>query len=114
MKTSKTLNPETLYALTLSGDCAGMRRIIGETVTVDGWATMESTDSNGEIKHVVAIATPDGCYATNGKAFVEKFEKILSFLSAVGRDDSGFALHIKSGKTRAGREYVTCDLATNN
>lgn len=114
MKTSKNLNPETLYALTLSGDCAGMRRLIGKTVTVDGWAMMDSTDSNGELKQVVAIATPDGCYATNGKAFVEKYEKILSFLSAVGREDAGFSLIIKSGKTRAGREYVTCDLAPLN
>lgn len=110
MKTSKNLTPEMLYTLTLSGDCAGMRRLIGKTVTVDGWARMESPDSNGEIKQVVAIATPDGCYATNGKAFVEKFDKIIDFIMAVGRNDSGYELCIKSGKTRAGREYVTCEL----
>lgn len=97
------------YALTRSPLIEKMSDHIGESVQVKNYCLYEDVDSNGEIKTLLSVLSADGkIYATVSKTFQKEFDAIKVIVS---EDElSEFTIEIVGGKSKAGREFVTCAL----
>ena len=72
-----------------------------------GSITTAPDRETGEIKEVIAIATPDGeLFATISNTFREEFMDMVNYFGS----DLG-AIKVISGTSKAGRKYVTCSIA---
>lgn len=79
----------------------------GAKINVTHWVEFKDVNNNGEIVEILSMMDEDGsCYASNSKSFKEMFFDIIEILE----QDSGFTIEKLGGKTKAGREFVTCGL----
>ena len=103
-----SLSNKTLYDLTMSPKTRKMSEAKGSVLELKAVALYEDTDRNGEIREVLSIQTPDGeCFATNSSTFQEDFKKMLEVFG----DDGIPAIEVISGRSKAGREFLTCSYA---
>lgn len=100
-----------LYKLTKGTDVRKMSDAKGEILNVAKYIIYEDTDTEGEVMKVLAFETAEGArYATNSKTFVRNFSDILEMFTSTG-EALPTAYRVGSGRSRSGREYMTCDLA---
>lgn len=101
--TSKEFDKYEIYELTKSPDVQKMRNVAGQELEVVDFIEYENTDSNGEIKKIVVLKTAEGeTFGTNSASFVKEFEDVISMAEVP------FNLGVISGKSKAGRSYLTC------
>ena len=79
----------------------------GEKISVVHWIEFSDVNSGtGEIVEILSMMDASGeCFATNSKSFKEMFFDIVNIM-----DGELFTIEKLGGKTKAGRDFVTCGL----
>lgn len=80
------------------------------TYAVSSWAIYQEENAKGEINEVLSILVFDAAgvpskIQTISKTFMHDFLEIVELM---GEDD--FAIDIVHGQTKAGRDFVSCEL----
>ena len=104
---SRELTNQELYLLTMSPKADSVKNHIGERIEVSAWLLFEDTDKkNGEVHSVLSVlSTENEVFSTISPTFQSDFMDMAELF----HDD--FAFEVISGKSKAGREFVTCALA---
>lgn len=104
---SREMTNEELYLLTMSPKADSVKNHVGERIDVYAWAIFEDVDKKtGEVHKVLSILTPENeTFATISPTFQNDFLDMAELFQ------NDFAFEVISGKSKAGREYVTCALA---
>ena len=104
---SKELNNQELYLLTMSPKADSVKNHVGERIDVSAWVVFEDTDKKtGEVHNVLSVLTPDNeVFSTISPTFQSDFLDMAELFH------NDFAFEVVSGKSKAGREFVTCALA---
>ena len=107
-KFPEDMDPKTAYRLMKSPEVKKMSEAEGSILEIDSWIHYNSPDKEtGEIKEVIAIATPDGeIFATISNTFREEFMDMVNYFGS----DLG-AIKVIAGTSKAGRKYITCSIA---
>lgn len=107
-KFPEDMDPKTAYRLMKSPEVKKMSEAEGSILEIDSWVQYNSPDrETGEIKEVIAIATPDGeLFATISNTFREEFTDMVNYFGP----DLG-AIKVIAGTSKAGRKYITCSIA---
>lgn len=104
---SRELTDQELYLLTMSPKADSVKNHVGERVDMSAWLLFEDTDKKtGEVHKVLSVLTPENeVLSTISQTFQSDFMDMAELFH------NEFAFEIISGKSRAGREFVTCALA---
>ena len=80
-KFPEDMDPKTAYKLMKSPEVKKMSEAEGSILEIDSWVQYNSPDrETGEIKEVIAIATPDGeLFATISNTFREEFTDMVNY-----------------------------------
>lgn len=107
-KFPEDMDPKTAYKLMKSPEVKKMSEAEGSILEIDRWIHYNSPDrETGEIKEVIAVATPDGeLFATISNTFREEFMDMVNYFGS----DLG-AIKVIAGTSKAGRKYITCSIA---
>lgn len=101
-----------LYKLTKSNSVKKLATMKGKEIDFDKVVLYEDTNpSTGEVSKILAMQCKDGeCYATNSKTFIRGFEDIMTMF-AESSEALPTKLVVAVGTSRAGREYLSCEIA---
>lgn len=111
IKKTPNLTSADLYALTKGNDVRKMADAKGETLDIVKFVLYTDEDKNGNPMNVLAVETAEGArYATNSKTFTRNFGDIMDIFEA-GNDELPTRFKVGSGRSKNGREYLTCDIA---
>ena len=101
------LDQRTIYKMMKSPDVNNMSDAEGSVLEVAAWIAYNDTDSGtGEIREILTILTTDGeMFGTVSGVFQREFKDITKFFG----DDVG-AIKVISGKSKAGRIFITCSV----
>lgn len=104
---SRELNNQELYLLTMSPKADSVKNHVGECIEVSAWLEFEDVDKkSGEVHTVLSVLTPENeVYCSISPTFQSDFKDMAELFH------NDFAFEIISGKSKAGREFVTCALA---
>lgn len=104
---SRELTNQELYFLTMSPKAESVRNHVGERIDVSAWLLFEDVDKkSGEVHQVLSVLTPDNeVFSTISPTFQSDFMDMAELFH------NDFAFEIISGKSRAGREFITCAMA---
>lgn len=104
---SRELSNQELYLLTMSPKSDVVKNHVGERFEVSAWLVFEDEDKkNGEVHQVLSILTTDNeVISTISPTFRWDFMNMAELFN------NDFAFEVISGKSKAGREFVTCALA---
>ena len=107
-KFPEDMDPKTAYKLMKSPEVKKMSEAEGSILEIESWVHYNSPDKEtGEVKEVIAIATPDGeLFATISNTFREEFTDMVNYFGP----DLG-AIKVIAGTNKAGRKYITCSIA---
>ena len=111
IKKTEGLTSADLYALTKGPDVRKMTDAKGEVIDIAKFVLYKDEDVNGNPMNVLAVETVEGAkYATNSKTFIRNFTDILAIFGA-GDEEPPTRFVVGSGRSKGGREYLTCDIA---
>lgn len=96
---------KTLYKLTRAKGLNIKDLENGERVPVDAWALYTDVNTKGTEQTVLAIISGDVKYHSISPTFQRDFADIVSLM-----DGEDFAIIITKATSKAGREFVTCEL----
>lgn len=96
---------KTLYKLTRAKGLNIKDLENGERVPVDAWALYTDVNTKGTEQTVLAIISGDKKYHSISPTFQRDFSDIVSIM-----DGEDFAIIITKATSKAGREFVTCEL----
>ena len=101
------LDQRTIYKMMKSPDVKKMSDADGSVLEVAAWIVYTDTDSRtGEVREILTIQTTDGeMFGTVSGVFQREFKDINKFFG----DDVG-AIKVISGKSKAGRSFITCSV----
>lgn len=104
---SREFSNQELYYLTMSPKADSVKNHVGERIDVSAWALFEDVDKKtGEVHSVLSVLTPEyEVFSTISPTFQEDFKQMAELFH------NDFSFEIISGKSKAGREFVTCALA---
>lgn len=104
---SRELTNQEIYLLTMSPKADSVKNHIGERIDVSAWLIFEDVDKkSGEVHSVLSVLTPDNeVFSTISPTFQRDFLDMAEIFQ------NDFAFEVISGKSKAGREFVTCALA---
>lgn len=104
---SRELSNQELYFLTMSPKADSVKNHVGERIDVSAWLIFEDTDKKtGEVHNVLSVLTPDNeVFSSISPTFQSDFLDMAELFQ------NEFAFEVISGKSKAGREFVTCALA---
>ena len=107
-KFPEDMDPRAAYKLMKSPAVKKMSEAEGSVLQIESWIHYHSPDKEtGEIKEVIALATPDGeMFATISNTFREEFLEMVGYFGP----DLG-AIEVIQGVSKAGRKYITCSIA---
>ena len=110
LKTSKTLTPQEVFAMTMGAQSKKMADAVGQTIEVAAWCLYTDINSDGELKEILAIQTPEGeIMSTISPTFKEDFMNMYDFFK--DNEIEVQAIAIIDGKSKAGRTFITCTYA---
>ena len=109
IRTSRTFTPEEIYKLTKSPSVKKLSDLKGCDIAVHGFVQYNDVDSKGNEQNVISFDLGGEYYATNSATFIRGF---LDLVDIYG-DAIAYPLNvvIGTGTSKAGREYLKCDLA---
>lgn len=105
---SDNVQGKLLFALTKSPSIVKMSDAVGDTFTVAEWCVYEDADKKAPEKTntILSVLDTNGVVrATNSNTFTEMFLDIASIMG-----NTGFDIKVVSGKSKAGRDFITCDM----
>lgn len=103
---SRELTDQELYLLTMSPKADSVKNHVGERFDVSAWLLFEDVDKSGEVHKVLSVLTSENeVVCTISPTFQSDFMDMAELFH------NEFAFEIISGKSKAGREFVTCALA---
>ena len=104
---SRELTNQELYLLTMSPKSDSVKNHVGERIEVSAWLLFEDADKKtGEVHSVLSVLTPENeVFSTISPTFQGDFKDMAELFH------NDFTFEIISGKSKAGREFVTCALA---
>lgn len=104
---SRDLTREELYLLTMSPKMDSIKNHVGERFDVSAWLVYNDADKNtGEVRAILSVLTPENeVFASVSPTFQSDFKDMAELFN------NDFAFEVISGKSKAGREFVTCALA---
>lgn len=102
------VDKRTVYRLTKSPDMTSIKDVEDGTIlTLTHVCYFTDTNKDGEISDIMSMMDEDGTvYATQSETFKDYLDDIINIFE--GEDVS---IIKKSGKTKAGRDFVYCTLA---
>ena len=104
---SRELTNQEIYLLTMSPKADSVKKHIGERIDVSAWAVFEDTDKKtGEVHSVLSVLTPENVVVSSVSPTVQS-----DFMDMAELFHNDFAFEVISGKSKAGREFITCALA---
>lgn len=107
IKTSKELTAQDKYFLTMAPSVQKMKDQVSQRIEVAKWCVYEDKNSKDEDQTILSIATPENeIFATNSKTFMDDFSRMVDIFAEDGIDVT--AIKVISGKSNAGREFITC------
>lgn len=101
-----------LYRMTKSSSIMTVKSLEdGTIITPRGWLTFDDENSKGETSHMLSIIGEDALgqetvWSCQSQTFKDNFMDLWNMF-----DGEPFTLKKISGVTKAGRDYVKCDLA---
>ena len=111
IRKTEGLTSADMYALTKGNDVQKMSDAKGEVLNIAKYVLYEDEDQKGDVMVVLAVETVEGVrYATNSKTFTRNFSDIMSIYEA-GNETPPSTFNVGCGKSKGGREYITCDIA---
>lgn len=104
---SRELSNQELYLLTMSPKADSVKNHVGERIDVSAWLVYEDADKkSGEVHTLLSVLTPENDVLSSiSPTFQEDFMNMAELFH------NDFAFEIISGKSKAGREFITCALA---
>ena len=104
---SRELSNQELYLLTMSPKADSVKNHVGERFDVSAWLMFEDVDKkSGEVHSVLSILTSENEVVSS---ISPTFQSDFMDMAELFHND--FAFEVISGKSKAGREFVTCALA---
>ena len=103
--TNLTESKKTLYKLTRAKGLNIKDLENGERIPVDAWALYTDVNTKGTEQTVLAILSGENKFHTISPTFQRDFSDIVSLM-----DGEDFAIIITKATSKAGREFVTCEL----
>lgn len=99
------LGARKAYKMMKSPGVKKMISAVDSVLEVAAWVKFTDIDSKtGEMRDILTVETVDGeMFGTGSPIFQREFEDITQFFG----DDVG-AIKVVSGKSKAGREFITC------
>lgn len=101
-----------LYRMTKSPSNVSVKTLAdGTTMTPIGWLTFDDEDNKGEVSHMLSIIgigedDQETVWSCKSQTFKNSFIDLWELFKG-----ETFKIKKLSGETKAGREYVNCDLA---
>lgn len=111
IRKSENISAADLYSMTKGNQVRKMADAKGEVLDLQQFVIYKDTNSEGEETIVLSVKTIDGAYyATNSKTFIRNFMDIVAIFEESGEQiPTRYA--VGSGRSNAGRQYLTCDIA---
>ena len=106
-KTSREFNEVEVYLMTIALGVKSVKDVEdGEKIPVEGWLEFEDKKDNGDSTLVLSVITPDKkVYACQSQTFKRSLKDIANIMGG-----KPFTVVKTSGKTKAGRDFVNCEL----
>lgn len=109
-QSAETLTPVQIYNLVKSPASVGMKNALGSRVGLSCWAQYEDVDKDGNPVTLLSIQADTGeLFTTNSATFQREFVDMIDMFAQFGQEVK--AINVIGGKTKAGRDYVTCTYA---
>lgn len=111
-KSSESFTKAELYRMTKSPSIVSVRSVAdGTTMSPIGWLTFDDENNKGEVSHMLSIIgvgedDQEVVWSCQSQTFKDNFMDLWELLKG-----DNFKIKKLSGQTKAGREYVYCDLA---
>lgn len=110
-KSSESFTKAELYRMTKSPSIVSVKTLAdGTTMSPIGWLTFDD-ENNGEVSHMLSIIgvgedDQEVVWSCQSQTFKDNFMDLWELFKG-----DNFKIKKLSGKSKAGREYVNCDLA---
>lgn len=111
-KSSESFTKAELYRMTKSPSIVSVKTVAdGTTMTPIGWLTFDDENNKGEVSHMMSIIgvgedDQEVVWSCQSQTFKDNFMDLWELFKG-----DNFKIKKLSGQTKAGREYVNCDLA---
>lgn len=111
-KSSESFTKAELYRMTKSPSIVSVKSVAnGTTMTPIGWLTFDDENNKGEVSHMMSIIgvgedDQEVVWTCQSQTFKDNFMDLWELFKG-----DNFKIKKLSGQTKAGREYVNCDLA---
>ena len=100
-----------VVSLTKGNDVKKMSDAVGEVLDFDKVVIYEDVNSKDEPMQVLAVQTAEGVkYATNSATFIRNYTEIMDIFKD-SDEEAPTTFKVGSGKSKAGRPFITCDIA---
>lgn len=111
-KSSESFTKAEIYRMTKSPSIVSVKTVAdGTTMSPIGWLTFDDENNKGEVSHMLSIIgvgedDQEVVWSCQSETFKDNFMDLWNMF-----DGEPFTLIKLSGKSKAGHEYVNCDLA---
>ena len=108
-KSNENITKKDIFLMTKNQNIMTMKSIEnGTEIAVKQWILFSDLNRNtGEAVEILSIMSEDGqVIATNSDSFKDMFFDIVEILE----ENEGFSIEKLGGKTKSGRNFVTCAL----
>lgn len=101
-----------MFSMTMGNEVRKLTDAKGETLDIYAYIIYkDDKDDGSEPVTILSIKTTEGAmYATNSKTFIRNFADILAMSESCG-EEPPTCFKVGSARSKAGREYLTCDPA---
>ena len=105
--TSKEFTEVEQYLMTISPAMKSIKDVKdGTSIKVSGYLEFTDEKDNGETSEILSVITPDKeVYSCQSATFKRSLKDIATIMG-----DKPFSVIKTSGKTKAGRDFVNCEL----
>ena len=104
IETSRQFDAREEYRITHS-KATSCKDVVGEIYKVKDWMLYQQDDQRGQLREVLCMLTEEGNVSTVSETFKKAFFDIQEHFGLP------FEIIITSGVSKAGRTYVSCELA---
>lgn len=110
IRKSKDFTTLELYNLTKSPEIQKMRDEVGASITVTDYVVYSDINSKGEEQQILSVydEMTKNTMATNSPTFIREFLAIVDM--AESANEKLNTIEVIEGKSKAGREFITCKL----
>ena len=111
IRKTPNLTAGDLFSLTKGSQVRMLKDAKGETLDIYQYVLYKDDQSDGSTVTVLSLKTTEGAmYATNSGTFIRNFVDIRAMYESCG-EEAPTRFRVGSAKSKAGREYLTCDPA---